>query len=67
MYNTVVLGYIPGTNIQVSFKAWLVCTGVFVVSTLVVWLFRKRNALLPVVRVPLHASRLHVRLLKTAR
>lgn len=70
MYTFLVLGLIPGTNIQIGFWTWLVIAGL-----LAVVLKRYRSRLVLAVamwwhqfdedeaasRKPLHASRLHLR------
>jgi len=37
MQNFIVLGYIPGTQIQINFVGWLVIVSIFCVLTLVVF------------------------------
>jgi hypothetical protein len=70
MYSFLVLGLIPGTNIQLSFWAWLVIMPLLVVAgrkfrpqvrDLIEW------GLAPQPRLPLPANRLHRRLQPTAR
>jgi hypothetical protein len=58
MYSFVVLGIIPGTNISISFSAWLAAAGLLVLVS-----FRKRVVRPEVVRVRqvLPASVLHRR------
>ncbi len=63
MYNLIVLGQVPGTNMRISFQAWL---AVFVGLVLgVVWLrtYIKRLTLVAekMPRRPVHASQLHRR------
>lgn len=70
MYSFLVLGLIPGTNIQLSFQAWLVvmATLPFVASRLkapVRELIELGKA--PTPHLPQHASHLHHRLQRTAR
>jgi hypothetical protein len=70
MYTFVVLGLIPGTNIQISFQAWLVIMAVlpFVAVMMRVPLRRFMElgkATAP--RLPLPASQLHRRIQPTAR
>jgi hypothetical protein len=65
MYAFLVLGLIPGTNIQISFQAWLVIAPLLLVAAIVLsprvlkW-WRKFNED-QASRRPLHASRLHLR------
>jgi len=63
MYSVLVLGLIPGTNIQVSFAAWLVIAGIVCVMASIVWLeYRKRQGELWLPpHYPKHASQLHQR------
>jgi hypothetical protein len=63
MYSFLVLGFIPGTNIQISFVAWLV---MLVGSPLAVLAFALRHRLQRAARLqalslrrPLYASQLH--------
>jgi len=71
MYSILVLGLIPGTNIQISFKAWLIIVAgllvlapVLIVSLKRLIAFGKANTSYP---QPLHANLLHHRLQHTAR
>lgn len=62
MYSFLVLGQIPGTSFQISFNNWLV----FVALSLLFVLAYRHGALNDKpsdqpVRVPLHASQLHLR------
>lgn len=57
MYSIVVLGLVPGTNIQISFQAWLVMTAI-IVGALIYKLEHYNPSAL---RLPLPASRLHQR------
>lgn len=62
MYSFFVLGIIPGTNIQISFQAWLI------IAAVITWgayaakgrLQQLRLVATPA-RQPLHASQLHQR------
>ena len=65
MYNFIVLGIIPGTNIQIGFYAWIILA---ITLFTLYYLFHKRimdffnqpqNEL--EVRTPLHANQLHYR------
>lgn len=60
MNNFLVLGIIPGTNIQISFEVWLTTAAVLACGA--VYAVRGLQAQ-PVAakRLPLHASRLHRR------
>ena len=75
MYSLLVLGLIPGTNIQISFWAWI---GLMIGLVLAFMLSRHRLAnfladswkrlyYVDGARHPLHASQLHSRLHLTAR
>ncbi len=66
VYTILVLGLIPGTNIQISFLAYLVILAFGVVVAMVIWarykflrsiLRHQPNSL----RLPLPASQLHLR------
>jgi hypothetical protein len=63
MYSFLVGGYLPGTNIQLSFQAYLAIMTLLGGSGAVVWIELKRHLLgqAVFVRQPLHASRLHHR------
>lgn len=60
MYSLLVLGIIPGTDIQISFEAWLVMA-----AALGMWMYRNREQLslrFPAPsNGPVHASQLHRR------
>jgi hypothetical protein len=62
MYTYLVLGQIPGTNIQLSFQAWAIITIMAIVFAPSVYRYftedLKQDAL---DRDPMHASRLHLR------
>ena len=60
MYNVLVLGYVPGTNIQISFQAWLGIAVVLVGALAILYVERRQHQ--TPFRLPLPASRLHVRL-----
>lgn len=63
MYSVMVLGLIPGTNVQISFVAWLIITIVLSVGSSIIWLEYKRRQSeiwLPA-HYPKHASQLHQR------
>jgi hypothetical protein len=65
MYAFLVLGLIPGTNIQISFQAWLVIAPVLLVAAIILrplvlrWWHKFNED--QVSRRPLHASQLHLR------
>ncbi len=69
MYTFLVLGIIPGTNIAISFQAWLVITAVLSVLLLAVLPLRQLLSAgqARVARMPLPASQLHLRIRPTAR
>ena len=63
MYSILVLGLIPGTNIQVSFVAWLAVSAIaatFVLVLLVQYYRNRREIWLPA-HYPKHANQLHQR------
>ena len=69
MYAFFVLGLIPGTNIQISFQAWLFIAPVLAVAGLILRPRLERRVRQwwheydedQVSRQPLHASQLHLR------
>jgi hypothetical protein len=62
MYNLLVLGLVPGTNLQITFKTWLDVLGLVVAAYGATSLYRGRFTIGAVnVRQPLHASQLHSR------
>lgn len=64
MYSLLVLGIVPGTNIQITFQGWLSLFGSLVVAAALAQYYRQNLALQQAaarVRVPLHASQLHHR------
>ncbi len=66
MYSFLVLGRVPGTNLQISFQNWLVLAAVLAFAAIVIKLqitFRSEAYATATSRVPLHASRLHQRAL----
>ena len=70
MYTFLVLGLIPGTNVQISFQAWLAIMALLPVAARVLKvplgrLLEMGKAATP--RLPLPASQLHQRLQSTAR
>lgn len=63
MYSVLVLGLIPGTDIQISFQAWLVISGGIFLVLSVLWLeFKRRHSQiwLPA-HYPKDANQLHQR------
>lgn len=62
MYNFLVLGMIPGTQIQITFETWFIA---FILFVAVVKVYRlitvRRQSILLTVRIPLHANQLHLR------
>ena len=70
MYTFLVLGLIPGTNIQISFQAWLDMAAAlpFVAAFIKLHLYHRLTAASDIaIRQPLHASQLHRRIRPTAR
>jgi hypothetical protein len=71
MYAFLVLGIIPGTNIQIGFELWLRIVAAFASSVIISYyvlriyeFFKLTNGLLPSyvpIRAQLHASQLHQR------
>lgn len=65
MYNFLVLGLVPGTNIRITFRMWLNIIGLSLVVLGVLWLVTNRRRFNLVtglqIRQPLHASQLHRR------
>lgn len=63
MYNFLVLGYIPGTNIQLSFNTIVAAFTVIAGASAIVTIELHRRRLLPTLplRMTLHASSLHLR------
>jgi divalent metal cation (Fe/Co/Zn/Cd) transporter len=69
MYSFLVLGIIPGTDVAISFQAWLIILAGLTVSAMIfqsllrhIWESANRA-----VRLPLPASQLHQRIRPTAR
>jgi hypothetical protein len=63
VYSVLVLGLIPGTNIQISFLAWLVITTIVCALASIAWLeykHRQSELWLPA-HYPKHATQLHQR------
>lgn len=63
LYSFIVLGYIPGTNIELSFPATLVLLAILAVVVAFGWaeLHRRYLSGTSWTRQPLHASQLHLR------
>lgn len=63
MYSFLVLGLIPGTNIQISFQAWLgIMAGLPFAAAFMRPLWHQRlSESVARQRQPLHASQLHLR------
>lgn len=64
MYDLLVLGLIPGTNLQISFYAWIVL--LIIVITIGFFLHKHIMTIIEQnsaseIRTPLHASQLHFR------
>lgn len=75
MYDIILLGQIPGTNIQIGFMAWLYMTGVAAIGWII---YRYGNLNLSAIRLHtsaheqpvrqrMHASQLHTRISQSAR
>lgn len=63
MYNFIVGGYLPGTNIQISLTAWLAIYTVALGSAAIIWLEHKQHLSggIQFKRNTLFASQLHIR------
>ncbi len=59
MYNFLVLGLVPGTNLQITFNTWLYAASLSFAVYFIA--FRLRRPAAATVRAPLHASQLHNR------
>lgn len=73
MYTFIVLGIVPGTNIQVSFELWRFVVLEFFGSVIVCWVIlkfydrlRSSSDYLQPVRAVIHATQLHQRVRSTA-
>lgn len=60
MYNFLVLGLIPGTNIQITLRSWIVSV-TLALAYLAYRLLNSRHLQPQPLRVPLHARQLHRR------
>lgn len=80
VYSLLVLGLIPGTDIQIGFSAWVVMMIVLLIGfklyrqrvaravrSLAMETWKRFEGHYDLVRQPLHASQLHRRLTQTAR
>lgn len=70
MYAFLVLGLVPGTNIQISFQAWLVMLALSPLLGLALRPYLRqllKRGLAGPARLPLPASQLHCRIQMTAR
>lgn len=70
MYNVIVLGLVPGTNVQISFQAWLAATATLPLLYLIIKPLTQRLLAvkqITMVRLPLPATQLHLRIRQTAR
>lgn len=68
MYTFLVLGIVPGTNIQISFELWMQLVIEFAACTLLCWtalkiydFYRQTNQMVRLERYRLHANHLHQR------
>jgi hypothetical protein len=63
MYSILVLGLIPGTNIAISFDAWLGAMTVLIGTIAILRIELRNRAFAPraLSRIVLHASQLHQR------
>jgi hypothetical protein len=77
MYSLLVLGLIPGTNIQIGFWAWIILTAILMITFALYkqhlvrlikrWWHQFDEDAGSLARRPLHASQLHRRLHQLAR
>jgi hypothetical protein len=67
MYSLLVLGLIPGTNISISFQAWLAFFALLLLGHPLYQIYHRHQLIAVPVRQPLPATRLHSRLHPTAR
>jgi hypothetical protein len=69
MYSFLILGIVPGTNLQINFQGWLNLAGLVLSTAVLLRLYRQHQLLTTIFapRLPLHASQLHQRLHLTAR
>ena len=58
MYNFLVGGYLPGTNIQLSFQLYV---GLMTLIIGVIAIYQIERGQRPTTHAPLHASQLHLR------
>lgn len=62
MYDFIVGGYLPGTNVQISFQVWVGITTIIFGCALIAWIeYKNVKFLYENVKVPLMASQLHYR------
>ena len=69
MDNFIVGGFLPGTNIQISFQVWAGIMTVITGSLAIVWIEYKQNhsdGPLPVLLTPINATDLHHRMQQTS-
>lgn len=69
MQTLLVLGIIPGTNIQINFQTWLLMLTLIVMAACRTYLQNRDNhdILLTAAEVQLHASALHSRITRAIR
>ncbi|HSW36806.1 MAG TPA: hypothetical protein VLG37_00350 [Candidatus Saccharimonadales bacterium] len=51
MYNFIVLGLIPGTDIQITFQMWLNAAGLIVALIALAWLYNQHRQPLPALKI----------------
>jgi hypothetical protein len=61
MYNFLVLGLVPGTNLQITFNTWLYAFLLAVIGFGLANLYQYFTQEAAWQRVPLHASQVHTR------
>ena len=64
MYSFLVLGIIPGTNIQITFQGWITILGLLACGVGIYWLASHHKTLVAsfTQRTVLYANQLHVRI-----
>lgn len=70
MYSIIVLGQIPGTNIRISFLAWMYVVGFMIIALCMAKLYLMHRTLVDdgfYTRTILHANQVHQRINLSAR